>query len=295
MKKLLPISWLLLLTACGGGGSSTAPTVITVPPFVAAPVTAPAPPAVAPLPVDLIATPNGTSCGVDQDVFGNEVFDTSHPYQAKPHGCLIVNSTDKQPVVDGLRSARFEVRPEDCSSSATFNDCSNDTSRHEINEREGSSTSGRVLTWEENIYIPKQTRFRPRGKNALFITQINFKSMTKYGTLAYLEIGENGELLVRTHNDFTFDIKNQHVIANSFPVDTWTNIKFEVLSTPQSNGYLRVYLNGKLVVEENRPTLPSLEYSNIMNLGIYNAFKSRATEAYATQVIYFDGVRVGGK
>lgn len=289
MRKFSPLLVLLLLGACGGG-SSTAPTVITVPPFVAAPVAAPLPTAPVST-VDLIATPVGTSCGLDQDVFGGEVFETSHPYQAKPHGCLIVNSTDKQPVFDGLRSARFEVRPEDCSSSATFNDCMNDTNRHEINEKQGSSTSGQVLTWEENIYIPKQTRFRPRGKNALFITQINFKSTTKYGTLAYLEIGENGELLVRTHNDFTWDIKKQHVIANSFPVDTWTNIKFEVLSTPQSNGYLRVYLNGKLVVEENRPTLPSMEYSNLLKFGIYNSFKSSATEAYATQVIYFDGMK----
>lgn len=290
MKKLSPILWLLLLTACGGG-SSTAPTVITVPPFVAAPVAAPLPTAPVST-VDLIATPVGTSCGLDQDVFGDEVFETSHPIQAKPHGCLIVNSTDKQPVFDGLRSARFEVRPEDCSASATFNDCPNDRSRHEINEREGASTSGQVLTWEENIYIPKQTRFRPRGdRNALFITQINFKSKTEYGVLAYLEIGPNGELMVSTHNDFTYVVKKKHVIMNTFPADTWTNIKFEVLSTPQSNGYLRVYLNGKLVMEENRPTLPTAEHSNLLKFGIYNSFKSAATEAYATQVIYFDGMK----
>lgn len=291
MKRLTPL--LLLLGACRGGSTDSAPPIITVPTYVAAQPTAPPMPTAPVSTVDLIATPNGTFCGLDQDVFGNEVFETSHPYQAKPHGCLIVNSTDKQPVFDGLRSARFEVRPEDCSSSVSVNDCANDTSRHEINEKEGGSTSGQVLTWEQNFYIPKQTRFRPRGKNALFITQINFKSTTKYGTLAYLEIGENGELIVRTHNDFTWDIKNQHVIANSFPVDTWTNIKFEVLSTTQSNGYLRVYLNGKLVVEENRPTIPSMEYSNMLKIGIYNAFKSRATEAHTTQVIYFDGVRVG--
>jgi hypothetical protein len=287
MKKLSPIVVLLLLAACGGS-SSTAPTVITVPPFAATPPTAvvvPPPP-----PVDLLLTPNGTSCGVDLDVFG-VAFETVNTVQSQSHGCLIVNSTDKQPVFDGLRSARFEVRPEDCGASASFNDCTNDRSRHEISEKEGSSTSGQLLTWEENIYIPKQTRFRPKGKNALFITQINFKNKADYGTIAYLEIGENGELLVRTHNEFTFDIKTLHVIANSFPVDTWTNIKFEVLSTPQSNGYIRVYLNGKLVVEENRPTLPTAEYSNMMRVGIYNAFKSRATEAYATQVIYFDGVK----
>jgi|688.fasta_scaffold240698_3 hypothetical protein len=287
MKKLSLIMWILLLAACGGSTSSTAPTVITVPPFATPPTAVVVPP---PPPVDLLSTPNGTSCGVDPDVFG-VAFETVNTVQSQSHGCLIVNSTDKQPVFDGLRSARFEVRQEDCGASVSFNDCTNDRSRHEISEKEGSSTSGQLLTWEENIYIPTQTRFRPKGKNALFITQINFKNKADYGTIAYLEIGENGELLVRTHNEFTFDIKTLHVIANSFPVDTWTNIKFEVLSTPQSNGYIRVYLNGKLVVEENRPTLPTAEYSNMMRVGIYNAFKSRASETYATQVIYFDGVK----
>jgi hypothetical protein len=294
INRFVALTVCATLTACGGGGStSSSSPIVTIPTTTTPPPAPPPPPPPPPPPVDLIATPAGTSCVSerDQDVFGGEVFETSHPIQAKSHGCLIVNSTDKQPVFDGLRSARFEVRPEDCNASVSFNDCTNDRSRHEINEKEGSSTSGQLLTWEENIYIPKQTRFRPKGKNALFITQINFKNRTDYGTLAYLEIGENGELLVRTHNDFTFDIKTLHVIANSFPVDTWTNIKFEVLSTTQSNGYLRVYLNGKLVVEENRPTLPTAESSNMLKMGIYNAFKSRATEAYATQVMYFDGVK----
>lgn len=292
LNRFVALTVCATLTACGGGGSSSSSSPVvqvpTTPPTAPTPTPPPPPP-----PVDLIATPAGTSCVSerDQDVFGGEVFETSHPIQAKSHGCLIVNSTDKQPVFDGLRSARFEVRPEDCSASVSFNDCTNDRSRHEINEKEGGSTSGQVITWDENIYIPKQTRFRPRGNNALFITQINFKNRTEIGTLAYLEIGANGELIVRTHNGFTFDIKNQYVIMNSFPADTWTNIRFEVLSTPQSNGYIRVYLNGKLVVEENRPTLPTTESSNMLKMGIYNAFKSRATEAYATQVMYFDGVK----
>jgi hypothetical protein len=296
INRFVALTVCATLTACGGGGSgSSSSPIVQIPTATTPPPAPPPPPPPPPPPVDLIATPAGTSCVSerDPDVFGGEVFETSHPIQAKSHGCLIVNSTDKQPVFDGLRSARFEVRAEDCNASASFNDCTNDRSRHEINEREGSGgTSGQVITWEENIYIPKQTRFRPRGdRNALFITQINFKSKTEYGVLAYLEIGPNGELMVTTHNDFTFVVKKKQVIANSFPVDTWTNIKFEVLSTPQSNGYLKVYLNGKLVVEENRPTLPAADYSNLLKFGIYNAFKSLATEAYTTQVIYFDGVK----
>jgi uncharacterized lipoprotein YajG len=52
MKKLSPIVVLLLLAACGG--SSTAPTVITVPPFVPAPVT---PPVVTPVGNTLFSAP----------------------------------------------------------------------------------------------------------------------------------------------------------------------------------------------------------------------------------------------
>lgn len=238
-----------------------------------------------------LATPNGTTCaGVNQsDVFGTMAFETSQPINATQYGCLIVSANDKQPVFDGSRSARFEVRPNDCSASSAFNDCINDRSRHEINETGIGATEGQTITWEERLYIPSQPRFRPKGKNAMFLTQINYIDGSNYGTLAYLEVGQNNELIVRTHVGFTWDILKQYVIQQN-PADKWVDLKFEVKSTAQQDGYLKVYVDGQLVVNETRQTIPSASSKNWLKLGIYNAFKSQATEPYDTQVVYFDGL-----
>ncbi len=238
---------------------------------------------------DFITTPAGMPLQQDPDVFGNLTFVVSQPIRAAAHGLLIVDD-DTQPVFDGEHSVRFEVRPEDTNASATWDDAGNDRNRYEINEQDTGSTNGNIITWDENFFIPYQEGFRPKGGNALFLTQINFKYQHNYGALAYLEVGQNGELLVRTHVDFSWDIKQQYVIAPSV-YDKWNNVRFEVYSTPQSNGYLRVYLNGSLVVEEYRATIPTTDYSNTLKLGIYNAYKSRAYEPYNIQVAYFDGIK----
>lgn len=243
-----------------------------------------------PVKLDYITTPAGMQLQKNADVFGDMFFVTSHPIGAQPYGLLIVDAKDKQPVFDGTASVRFEVRPDDTSASATYNDFGNDRNRYEINEAESGSSNGQVITWDESFYVPTQEEFRPMGQNALFITQINYKYQSSYGTLAYLEVGQQGELIVRTHVDFSWNIKQQYVIAPTV-YDTWNSVRFEVYSTPNTNGYLRVYLNGNLVVEEYRATIPTADHANTMKIGIYNAFKSRAYEPYKTQVMYFDGLK----
>ena len=45
------------------------------------------------------------------------------------------------------------------------------------------------------------------------------------------------------------------------------------------------------VAEEVRATLPDPAGHVFLAFGIYNAFKSRALESYATQVMYVDRIR----
>lgn len=268
----------VLLTACGGGGGGGGGTLMQVP------VTPPAP-------TTNLATPNGTTCtGVNQpDVFGTMTFETSQPINATQYGCLVVSAADKQPTFDGTLAARFEVRANDCSASSSFNDCTNDRSRHEINETGVGSTEGQTITWEERVYVPSQPRFRPNGQNIMFLTQINYIDNNNYGTLAYLEVGQSGEFLIRTHVGLTFTILKKYLIKQN-PYDKWTHLKFEVKSTAKQDGYLKVYVDGQLVVDETRQTLPTSSSTNWLKLGIYNAFKSAAAEPYDTQVVYFDGL-----
>jgi hypothetical protein len=238
------------------------------------------------------ATPSGTICSEvsDADVFGAMMFETSQPIRAKPWGCLIVSATNNQPVFDGQRSARFEVRLGDCSASSSWDDCTNDRSRHEINETGISATQGQVITWEERVYVPSQARFRPNGGNIMFLTQINYRDNFNYGSLASLEVADNGDFLIRTHTGFNSTILAK-VPAAQNPFNRWVPMKFEVKSTTASDGYIKVWADGKLVVNQTRATLPTATAVNWLKVGIYNAFLSQAREPYDTQVVYFDSFK----
>ena len=236
-------------------------------------------------------TPVGSPCvnAADADVWGPMQFETSQPINAKSYGCLLVNSTDSQPTFDGKRSARFEVRSGDCSSNTGWDDCPNDRSRHEIGESNIGPTQGQIISWDTRVFIPSQPRFRPRGQNIMFLTQINYSDDKNYGTVAYLEVGENNELMIRTHVELSFQILKKYVVAQN-TLDRWVKVRYEIKSSANADGYLKVYVDDVLAVDEQRVTLPTLASKNYLKIGIYNAYKSMAAEAYGTQVVYFDGL-----
>ena len=239
----------------------------------------------------VLNTPLGNPCvNVSEvDVLGPMQFETSQSINAKSYGCLIVNSSDSQPAFDGKRSARFEVRPGDCSANTGWDDCPNDRSRHEINESNIGPTQGQVISWDTRVFVPAQPRFRPSGKNIMFLTQINYSDNNNYGTVAFLEVGENNELIIRTHVGLSFQILKKYVVAQN-PVNRWVKVRYEIKSSANADGYLKVYVDDALAVDEQRVTLPTSLSKNFLKIGIYNAYKSMASEAYDTQVVYFDGL-----
>ncbi len=198
------------------------------------------------------------------------------------HGCQIASNI----VFDGLHSLKITVNPTDCYSL----DCTSDRSRYEVHDNVYSSTNGQTVKYQTNLYIPSQHGFRPRGTNALFLTQINLKNSNGlYHTLAYLEVDQNSRLVLRTHQGFTWTILNQHLLtANIF--DRWISVDYEIKSST-TDGYVKVWVDNTLLVQENIPTLQTTEDYVSLKVGIYNAFKSSATEPYATQTVYFDGIK----
>ncbi|HEX5214113.1 MAG TPA: heparin lyase I family protein [Vicinamibacterales bacterium] len=242
------------------------------------------------------ASPAAAGCGgaPDADALGGLPFVTFLNPALFSYGCQIVSVSDGHPVHDGVKSARFELRAGECESSAAYPDCQTDRSRYQINENNrGESNDGRIVSYEEWIYVPPQPRFRPRGGNILFLNEILYRpadSETGGGVLGYVEVGQNGQLMIRTHRGFTFDIDRQYTVLTN-PVGTWTKVVWEIKSTTQADGYIRVYVNDALMVDETKPTLPNAGWRHMLLLGIYNAFRSNATEPYDTQVVYFDGIR----
>lgn len=208
------------------------------------------------------------------------------------YGCHIVDAANGHPVHDGVQSVRVELHADECNSSPQSPDCQTDRSRYEVfHNNRGFSSDGKVVTYTEWVYVPPQPRFRPRGQNIMFLNQIQYLPPDNEvgGVLAYLEVGDNGELMIRTHQGFTFNIQQRYTVLQN-PVGVWTKIVWEIGGTTQSNGFLRVYVDDVLMVDETKPTLPTAGWRHSLKIGIYNAFKSMAIEPYDTQVVYFDGI-----
>lgn len=208
----------------------------------------------------------------------------------QPHNCTVAGAAEGAPVSTGKRAVKISLKPGDCGANSGYDDCKNDRARFELSEDAQASTNGKKLIREFKLYLPKQERLRPKGENIMFLSQLNFGDSKTFGTLAYLEVGADGDLYVRTQKGFTWEIQ-QIYPAYKDPYNKWISVRYEIDSTAADNGVFKVYLDDKLVVDQVRPTLPSAEGQNYLRVGIYNAFLSQATEPYMEQVVYFDQIK----
>lgn len=139
------------------------------------------------------------------------------------------------------------------------------------------------------VYIPSKPKIKPKGTNRLFLTQINVRNRSLFTALAFLEVSSHGTLNIRTHHEFTWEVKRIYMVVED-PLDQWIKVKFEVNSTSGWDGYLKVFVNDELKVYEIGPTLPTSDAETDLRFGIYNASVSQATEPYGKQVVYFDAI-----
>jgi Polysaccharide lyase len=292
-KYYLSILALIVLAACGGGGSDSSSSSSST---------------TTPASTINLATPAGTACTSslsNTDAFGNISFFNALPINASSWGCLVVDKANSQPVYSGAQSVRFEVRPGDCNSSSTYDDCVNDRSRWELTSKSTpyNSTQARIVTYEYFIYIPTQPLILPPTKDPFnasqtVLTQINWQCQSVpcptlgtngFGALAFLKVNSSGGLYLETHEGFTWTPK-QRILIDPKPQDKWIKLKYVIKSTANADGYIQVYANDNLVVNETRATLPNSSSFEFLRIGIYNAFLSTAALAWQTQVVYFDGI-----
>ena len=290
LRQTIALIIALLLTSCGGGGgdSSSSSSNSTTPTSTVS-----------------LATPAGTQCANDfknTDAFGNIPFVVKLPINASAWGCLVVDKANNQPVYSGSQSVRFEVRPGDCSAATSFNDCVNDRSRWEIFQNRNTSTAGQIITYEYAIYIPAQTQIQPTPKNGGYpqtiLTQVTWECVTRsecsslgtdgFGALAFLKIDYTGTLSLETFKDFNWTA-NPRLVIDSNPYNKWIRFRYVIKSTTSSDGYIQIYVNDKLVINETRATLPISSAFDTLAVGIYNSNMSFAAQPWQTQVVYFDG------
>jgi hypothetical protein len=281
MRLLASALIITVLSACGGGGGDS--PVVPPPPIIAGHVTS--------------TVTGGTSCVnvVNLDAqFGNPL-NWALPINQPSWACNVVDSSNGYPVAGGTQSTRFENRPGDCPSASTgWSDCANDRSRNELEEPTSVGVSnGQTITYSYKIYIPRQERFRPAGNsNLLVLTQMRYSTRTgdnPAGALAYLFAMPGDKIGIRVHDGWSWNSVGD-VAANIESIyDRWITVKWEIKATDQGDGYLKVWLDEVLVTQAlNRATLPVSDGVIRIKYGIYNSFKSSATEEYKNQVIYFD-------
>jgi hypothetical protein len=294
MKRFLPIKIIIVLATislfgCGGGGDSSSSTT--------------------PASTISLATPAGTTCGTvnnalsqpiatNTDVFGNLAFWVSSVIGSKSWSCLIVNKSDGQPVFDGNQSVRFEIRPGDCTAPnyTSISDCVNDRSRSEINTDDQNNshpqpTQGQIITYEYRVYIPTQPLIRPASSagSSVLMVLTQLRNTHTSDALAYLCVDASGGLYLQTHEGFSW-LPLQKVTIDTKPQDKWIKMKYVVKSTSASDGYVKIYVNDALVINETRATLPDAARAQMLKIGIYNSSLSAAAQPWQTQVVYFDGI-----
>ena len=290
-KYCLSILALITLVACGGGGDSSSSSSSSTPrtPSVS------------------LATPAGTPCLTSTkstDVFGSTNYIVFATINASTWGCLLVNKSDGQPVFDGNQSLRFEVRPGDCNANSGWDDCANDRSRWELqsDDLKWASTQGKIITYQYYVYVPYQPQILPptrtdvRDRTAsTLLSQLNWYSRTNKDTttghsiMAGLYVNESGGFYVLTNKDFGYT-PNQKILIDTNPYDKWIKMTYVVKSTTAADGYIKIYANDKLVVDETRATLPDTDCTTLIRIGFYNTFLSVTSLAWQTQVAYFDGM-----
>ena len=289
-KYCLSIFVLITLAACGGGGDSGSSSTSTTP---ASKIS--------------LATPAGTSCLTstkNTDVFGSTNYIVFQTINASTWGCLLVNKSDGQPVFDGNQSVRFEVRPGDCNANSGWSDCANDRSRWELqsDDHKWASTQGKIITYQYYVYVPYQPQILPptrtdvRDRTAsTLLSQLNWYSRTNKDTttghsiMAGLYVNESGGFYVLTNKDFGYT-PNQKILIDANPYDKWIKMTYVVKSTTAADGYIKIYANDKLVVDETRATLPDTDCTTLIRIGFYNTFLSVTSLAWQTQVAYYDGL-----
>jgi len=280
---------LISLAACGGGGDSSSST----------------PSSTTPAPTINLTTPAGIPClnsTHSTDVFGNTNYRVSQAIKASTWGCMLVNKSDGQPVLDGNQSVRFEIRPGDCNASNSYDDCVNNRSRWELmsNGTQDNSTQGQIITYQYYVYIPTQPLIRPatrpgvQGNDTVMtmLTQLNWYNRTgsDHSILAGLYVDEVGGLFIRTNKDFDQLVTGQRVTIDSSPYNKWIKMTYVIKSTTAADGYIKIYANDKLITNETRATLPDLNSTTLLKIGIYNGSLSFSAQPWQTQVVYFDGI-----
>ena len=233
-------------------------------------------------PIGICAKENSKKFKLTKDVgFGN-TYEKSLWYDFKPYGVCIVDKNDGHPTRLGQQSLRFELRDGDCGYGSSWSDCGSDRGRHELSGKKHKNGSEHWYFW--SIYLPD-----------------DYQSIYPAVTLLGQFHQDDGEPVLTLDNDgggYNYEQWLGDKFINSFPLlepiemlGRWNDVVINAKWTDKDDGFLSIWINGKLAHDYNGPTKEK-GFKAYHKFGIYHSKLSRYTSGkIPTQVVYYDEVR----
>ncbi|MDA8764521.1 polysaccharide lyase [Candidatus Pelagibacter bacterium] len=227
-----------------------------------------------------------------KDVSNIKVQKKSISHKQK-YSLQLVDSKDGHPVRSGNKSWRFEVREGDCGGDKKHSDCKSNRQRTELQTKEHQKIN-KEYWYSASIYLPNNyvsaapvktvfTQIYERGwKPILMITDRENK---------WLEVGRmwSGEYVEMKKGIKINDMKGK-----------WTDILINVRYSRKEDGFMKVWINNKLILESlNIKTFtPYTNKGAGLDWGIYQTGVSywknkNGDKPYPSMVVYFDEVNQG--
>ena len=154
----------------------------------------------------------------------------------------LVNSKDGHPVRSGNKSWRFEVRKGDCGEDKKYSDCKSNRQRTELQTVEYQKRN-KDYWYSASIFLPED--YISAAPVRTVFTQIYEKGwkpilMITDRSSEWLEIGRmwSGEYVEMKKGIKINDMKGK-----------WTDILINVRYTRKEDGFMKVWINNKLILE----------------------------------------------
>jgi len=189
----------------------------------------------------------------------------------KEYGLQVVDKKDGHPVRAGNKSMRFELRDGDCNDPPppNWNDCKSDRERFELSGRGMFDGEEGWYAW--SIFIPKE--FVDIEMGSLNIGQFN------------LEPGEYPDpcctlLFNKKNSGYVLDSELQEAYLNlDLSPDeisgNWSDFLINFKWSKKNDGFIKLWLNNKLVYEYSGQTLTKNTKNTYFKFGIYRSALSR--------------------
>ena len=209
----------------------------------------------------------------------------------KKYGVNVVNRSDDHPVRHGKQSIRFEVRPGDCGGTPGDSDCETPSERSELNainkdKVEKDYWYAWSVFFKKGYVIPERVGVH-HGQWKQFLTgkpSLDVLTFTIY---------PNKGLTLEVDKDFDGNTAYPYLLIPKKDLSNqWHDFVVNIKWSPDKDGRIRVWRNGKLLVNHKGPNAKTRDPLSF-RFGTYRTMVDRENKPLPTQIVYYDEVMRG--